>query len=216
MSAKLETADQYIFIPATSQYFVVTQPFIHCLLPLNGWNETACIKSAISQPLTIPLHWSCFPSSSPLPYFAGCVLRFVCHYSWHFPCITFICQTLVVTSFRALLQFHCRCHFRLYYLSSLSTLDTFLNKSIVIHLWRLNKLSCLQPWFNNVVGTFRKNETLRKTSSRFYSFCQWLSFSAYNFHQYLSCVAVCFLSGRFLVSLPTGLSYEWNNHQFKS
>lgn len=88
-------ADQHIFIPATSQYFIMTQPSIHCLLPLNEGNETACIKLAVSQPLTIPLLWSCFPSSSPLPYFTGCVSHFVCHYSWHFP--TFICQTLVVT-----------------------------------------------------------------------------------------------------------------------
>lgn len=97
---------------------------------------------------------------------AWCVLCFLCHYFWHFSRIAFICQTHVVTSFRALLQFHCLCHFRLCCLSSLSTLDSFLNKPIVIYLRRLNKSSCLQLWFYNIVVTFWKNETLSGTSSR--------------------------------------------------
>lgn len=97
---------------------------------------------------------------------AWCILCFVCHYFWHFSCIAFICQMQVVTSFRAPLQFHCLCHFRLCYLSSLSTLDSFLNKSIVIYLCCVNKSSCLQPWFYSSGVGFWTNEALSESSSR--------------------------------------------------
>lgn len=126
---------------------------------LNQWCE----------PLTIPLHQSCFPFLRRRHTFPKCLVCLVLCLSLFLTFLSYcihLSNAYVVTSFRALLQFHCLCHFRLCCLSSLSTLDSFLNKPIVIYLRRLNKSSCLQLWFYNIVVTFWKNETLSGTSSR--------------------------------------------------
>lgn len=141
----------------------MTEPFIHCLLPLNEANETACIKSMMWAPDNSITPNCVFPffAFAIISLSAWFILCFLCHYFWHFSWIAFICQMQVASSFGALLQFHCLCHFRLCYLSSLSTLDSFLNKSIVIYLWYVNKWSCLQLWFYNSVVAFWINEALK-------------------------------------------------------